>query len=113
MVTIYHNGECSKSKGALELLQEKGIEHEVRYYLIDPLTEEELKDLLKKLRMPAADLVRKSEPVYMEQYEGKDLGEEQWINIMVMHPVLMERPVVVNGDRAVIARPAEKVFEVL
>lgn len=113
MLTIYHNGECSKSMGALELLQEHGVLFDVRFYLSDPLTAEELKTLLAKLKMPAKDLVRKSEPDYIANYEGKDLNEDEWIAAMVKYPVLIERPIVVNEDKALIARPPEKVLEVL
>jgi arsenate reductase len=113
MLTIYHNGECSKCKGALEMIQAKGIAYEMRYYLYEPPTVEELTELLSKLKIPASALIRKTEPLYLEQYEGKDLNEDEWIKILTENPILMQRPVVVNGDKAIIARPPEKVFEVL
>lgn len=113
MITIYHNGRCSKSRGALEILQERGIPHEIRWYLEEPLSAKELKELLKKLRIPASDLVRKSEAYYKEQLKDKKLAEAQWIKAMVEHPELIERPVVVNGNNAVIARPPERIDEVL
>lgn len=113
MITIYHNGECSKCAGALEIIQGKGIDYEMRYYLYEPPTVEELTNLLKKLNIPASELVRKTEPLYTEQYEGRDLTDEEWIKIINENPILMQRPVVVNGDKAIIARPPEKVFEVL
>lgn len=113
MLTIYHNGDCSKSNGALELLQQKSILFDVRFYLTDPLSADELKALLQKLKMPAKDLVRKSEPVYTANYDGKELSEEEWIQAMATHPVLIERPIIVSGERAIIARPPEKVLELL
>jgi arsenate reductase (glutaredoxin) len=113
MLTIYHNGDCSKSNGALELLQQKSILFDVRFYLTDPLNADELKALLQKMKMPAKDLVRKSEPVYAANYDGKVLSEEEWIQAMATHPVLIERPIIVSGDKAIIARPPEKVLELL
>jgi len=113
MITIYHNGECSKSKGALEILQEKNIPHEVRYYLIEPLGENELRELLFKLQMPASELVRKSEPLYREQFEGKEVSEAEWIQILAENPILIERPIVLNGTKAIIARPPEKVLDII
>jgi arsenate reductase len=113
MITIYHNGRCSKSRGALEILQEEGIPHEVRWYLQEPLTAKELKALLKKLRIPANELVRTSEAYYKEHLKDKEYSEQEWIDELAAHPELMERPVVVNGNNAVIARPAERIREVL
>ncbi len=113
MITIYHNGRCSKSRGALEILIAEGIPHTVRWYLADPLSREELRALLAKLAMPAADLVRKSESYYKEQLRGRVLSEEEWIDAMVAHPELIERPVVENGDAAVVARPAERLRKLL
>lgn len=112
-VVIYHNNRCGKSRGALALLQEKGIEPEIRYYLQEPPTPAELKALLKKLKIKAEELVRKNESVYKEQYEGKNISEEQWLEILTENPILMERPIVVKGNKAVVARPPEKALEVL
>jgi arsenate reductase len=113
MITIYHNGECSKSKGALEILQEQGVEFEVRYYLIESPTIEELKDVLQKLRLNVNDIVRKNEPVYLERYEGKEMNEDEWLSVLTGNPELIERPIVVNGNKAIVARPPEKVLEIL
>ncbi len=112
-VIIYHNNRCSKSRGALALIRESGIEPEIHYYLEDSLTEQGIRLLLNKLGIPAEELVRKNEAVYKEQYGDKTLDEKDWIRIMAQHPELIERPVVVNGDRAVIARPPEKVLDIL
>jgi arsenate reductase len=110
-IIIYHNGECSKCKGALELMQERGIPHEVRWYLADPLDASELKALLQKLGMQPSELVRKSEPIYKEQYADKQISEEQWLAILVQYPILIERPIIELGDRAIVARPPERLFE--
>ncbi len=113
MITILHNGRCSKSRGALEILQEEQIPHQVRWYLQEPLDAKELKALLRKLRMAAAELVRKSEPYFKEHLAGRSLSEEEWITELVEHPELMERPIVVNGRKAVVARPPERLHEIL
>jgi arsenate reductase (glutaredoxin) len=110
-ITIYHNGECSKSKGALEILQDSNIPHNIRWYLAEPLSREELVLLLKKLNMQPSQLVRKNEPLYKEQYEGKEITEDHWLDILAEHPILIERPIVEKGDRAVVARPPERLAE--
>ena len=112
-VIIYHNGRCTKSRGALEILQEEGIAHDIRYYLMEPLTQKELQALLKKLKMKASELVRKSEPLYKETYKDKQLTEKQWLKVLAENPVLIERPIVEKGDKAVVARPPEKLFEII
>src|ERR1700733_10950080 len=104
---IYHNGECSKSRGALEILQEQNIPHTVRWYIADPLSKEELETLVKKLNIPPSELVRKSEPLYVEKYEGKEISEQEWITILAENPVLIQRPIIEKGSKALIARPPE------
>lgn len=112
-VIIYHNNRCGKSRGALALLQEKGIEPEIRYYLQDPPSPAELKKLLGKLKIKAEDLVRKNESLYKEKYKDRNISEEQWLEILAGNPILIERPIVVNGHKAVVARPPGKVQDVL
>ena len=112
-IIIYHNGECSKSKGALEILQEKQIPHTVRWYLAEPLTREELSALLQKLGMQPSQLVRKSEALYKEQYEGKEISENDWLGILTDNPILIERPIAEKGDKAIVARPPERVLELV
>ena len=113
MITIYHNGRCSKSRGALEILQEENIPHEVRWYLTEPLSARELKALLQKLAMKAEDLIRKNETYYKEQLKGKKLSQAEWIKEMLGHPELIQRPIVTNGDKAIVARPPERLQEIL
>jgi arsenate reductase len=108
---IYHNPRCSKSRGACALLAEHGAEVEVIEYLKTPPTREELRALLKMLGLRAADLVRRGEPVFKEHYAGRELDEEGWLDAMLAHPVLIERPIVVRGERAVLGRPPERVAE--
>jgi arsenate reductase len=113
MLTIYHNGECSKCRGALEILQERNIPHTVRWYLAEPLSADEITALLKKLGMRPSELVRKSEPLYIERYEGKDIPEVEWLEILAASPILIQRPIVEKRDKAIVARPPGRVFEMI
>jgi len=113
IVTVYHNPRCGKSRAALALLAERGIEPRVVEYLKEPLSRDELKALLAELKMPARDLVRRGEPVCKELYAGGDLDDDAWLDAMVDHPILMERPIVVRGARAVVARPTEKLLDLV
>lgn len=108
-MTIYHNPRCRKSRETLALLQEKGASPEVLLYLETPPTKEELRSLLKKLDIPAEQLVRKGEVIYKEHYKGKELSEEDWLDALTTYPKLIERPIVVEGEQAVIGRPPENV----
>lgn len=110
---IYHNPRCSKSRNTLNIITEKNSDVTIVEYLKTPPTKEELKDLLKKLNIPAKDLIRKGEQIFKDNYKGKELSENEWIDAMVKYPKLIERPIVVNGDKAVIGRPPEKVLEIL
>ena len=112
-ILIYHNGECSKCRGALEILQEKGVPHDVRFYIAEPLSRQELTELLGLLEMQPSQLIRTGEDLYKEQYENKQLPEEEWLEVLLQHPSLMQRPIVVKGTHAIIARPPERVYEML
>jgi arsenate reductase (glutaredoxin) len=111
--TIFHNPKCTKSRQTLALLQEHGVEPQVVEYLKNPPTAAELKGILAKLGMKPEQLVRKGEEVFKENYAGKTLTDAQWIDAMVKHPILIERPIVVSGNRAVIGRPPENVKPLL
>ncbi|MBS1784139.1 MAG: arsenate reductase (glutaredoxin) [Acidobacteria bacterium] len=108
---IYHNARCSKSRGACELVAEAGHSAELITYLETPPTKAELQGLLKKLGMKATELLRTGEPLFKEHYAGRALSEAEALEAMLAHPILMERPIVVRGDRAVVARPPERVKE--
>ncbi|MFK7969856.1 MAG: arsenate reductase (glutaredoxin) [Bacteroidia bacterium] len=110
---IYHNPDCSKSRGSCEILNARNADFEIRNYITEPLSKEELIDLLKKLDMPAHDLVRKGEAVFETSFKNKTLSEEDWIDAMVQFPILIQRPIIVRGDKAVIGRPIERVLELL
>ncbi|GAA4302611.1 arsenate reductase (glutaredoxin) [Nibribacter koreensis] len=113
MVTIYHNNRCSKSRETLDLLQNAGQDVEVVSYLTNPPTAQELKDVLAKLQLAPEDIIRKGEMLYKEQYAGKHLTQDEWIQVLVENPILLERPIVVNGDKAVIGRPPQNVLTIL
>jgi arsenate reductase len=110
---IYHNPRCSKSRSALALLEEHGITPEIVRYLDTPPTREELVALLAKLGMQPSQLVRMGEEVCKTEYAGRAMSEDDWLNAMLAHPVLIERPIIVAGKRAVVGRPPEKVLTLL
>ncbi|WP_181303999.1 arsenate reductase (glutaredoxin) [Rufibacter sp. XAAS-G3-1] len=113
MLTIYHNNRCGKSRQTLDLLQNAGQEVQVISYLTNPPSAEELKAVLAKLQVGPQDIIRKGERLYKEQYAGQHLTPDEWIQVLVQNPVLIERPIVVNGDKAVMGRPPENVFSIL
>ncbi len=114
MTTIYHNPRCSKSRASLEMLEEKGITPTVIKYLETPPTADELSEVLGKLGVPAEQIVRKGEALYKELgLADKVLSNEEWIAVLVENPKLIERPIVVNGDKAAIGRPIEAVINIL
>ena len=113
MLTIYHNPRCRKSREALSLIEEAGVDFEIREYLKTPPSEQELTQVLQKLGISPVQLLRKGESIYKEQFKGKDFTDEQWIAIMVANPKLIERPIVIKGQQAVIGRPTEQVKTLL
>lgn len=113
-LTLYHNPRCSKSRGALELLEARGLTPTVMRYLETPPSAAELRDLLAKLGLSARQLLRTGEDEYKDLGLGDaNLSEEQLIAAMATHPKLIERPILIAGDKAVIGRPPEKVLEIL
>jgi arsenate reductase len=112
-LTIYHNSKCSKSRAALALLQERGMTPRIVDYLKTPASAAELKAIVAMLGIRPEQLVRKGEEIYKSRYAGKSLSDEQWIAAMVANPILIERPIVVLGRRAVIGRPPETVLALL
>lgn len=107
--TIYHNTRCSKSREAVKKLENENKRFIVVEYLKTPLSAEEIKDLLGKLEMKAEDLVRKTESVFKKEFKDKTLSEEEWIVAMAKYPQLIERPIIIKGNKAVIGRPAENI----
>jgi arsenate reductase len=113
-VKIYHNPRCSKSRQTLSLLQEQGIEPEVIEYLQHPPGKTQLKKILALLDMQPRDLMRKKEAEYKENHlDDPTLSKDQLIDAMIQHPKLIERPIVLCGDKAALGRPPEKVLEII
>lgn len=113
MITIYHNPKCGKSRDALKLLAASGLEYTVREYLKQPLTIHELRTLNHKLKIAPLMMIRQGEAIFKENYKDKPLSDEDWLEAMVQHPILMERAVVEDENKAIIARPPEKIFEII
>ena len=110
---IYHNPRCSKSRQTLQLINEAGKEVEVVEYLIDIPTQQELKGIISLLGITPEQLLRKGEAIFKENFKGKSFTNEEWIKIMVDNPKLIERPIVVDGKKAVLGRPPENVLTLL
>jgi arsenate reductase len=106
-VTIYHNPRCTKSRGTLALLEARGVKPKVVEYLTTPPSAAELRAVVQKLGIRPEQLVRKGEEIFKEKYSGTTLTDAQWIEAMVKNPILIERPIVVRGDKAIIGRPPE------
>lgn len=113
MTTIYHNTRCSKSREGLDILKNSGKDFEVREYLKDPLSREEIEVLLQKLNLRPIQLVRQNEKLWKENYKGKDLGDGELIRILAENPPLIERPIVETKDTAVIGRPPSQIEKIL
>jgi len=111
-VTIYHNPRCSKSRATLALLSERGITPEIVEYLQTPPSEVELDRILTLLDKSPDALMRRGEDEYKTYITGKDLSRDKAIALMVAHPKLIERPIVVHGDKAAIGRPPEAVLDI-
>ena len=112
-LVVYHNARCSKSRAACQLIAEHGAEARIVNYLETPPSRETLRELLGKLGIAAADLVRRGESVFKEHYAGRTLSEDEWLDALIAHPIQIESPIVVRGARAVIARPPEKALDLL
>ena len=110
---IYHNPRCRKSRETLEILKTYSKKITVVEYLKTPPSKIEIKQILQMLNIEAKDLIRKGEPEFKENYKGKELTEDEWIDAMVKFPKLIERPIVVSNNKAVIGRPTENVRKLL
>ncbi len=109
VVKVLHNGNCSKSNAVLEYLDENGVPFEIINIVEDPLSELEIKTLLKKLNQTVFHIIRKNEKLYIEKYAGKNLSEEEWIKILAENPSLIQRPIIIKGSVAMLGRPIENV----
>lgn len=108
MLQILHNPRCGKSRDCLSYIKESKYEIEIIYYLEKPLTVAGLKVLVKKLKISPIELVRQKEAIWLENYKGKSLTDADVIEALAKHPILIERPIVINGDKAIIGRDIEK-----
>ena len=112
MLKVYFKANCATCQTALKLMRDSTKEKfEKIEYLIDTPSEKEIKEILKMLGIKAEQLVRKKEPLYKENYEGKKISNTEWIKILHGNPILIERPIVINGDKAIIGRPIETIVE--
>lgn len=112
-IKIYHNPRCGKSREGLQLLENSGKEFEVVEYLKNSLSKEELKEIVRKLEIKPLDLVRKKEKVWMENFKDKNLSDDEIIEAILEFPVLLERPIVINGEKAIIGRPPVLIKDIL
>jgi arsenate reductase len=113
MITIYHNSRCSKSREGVCFLENTKKSFQIINYLENIPTKEELKELLQKLNISPIELVRKKETIWISNYKNKNLTDDEIIQAMIDNPKLIERPIIVNGNKAVIARPTERINEIL
>jgi arsenate reductase len=113
-ITVYQKPTCTTCRNVYAALKESGVDFEAINYYVDPIPKAKLKDLLSKMGIPAKELLRKKEDIYKELgLAAKELPEDKLIDLMVKYPDLIERPIVEKGDRAILARPAEKIKDFL
>ncbi len=113
MIQIYHNPRCSKSRQGVAILEEQKADFTIVKYLDELLSEEELSEIIGLLNIAPIDLVRKNEKIWKEQFKGKELSDAEVIKAMVKNPKLIERPIVVNGKKAVVGRPPESILDII
>lgn len=112
-LTLYHNPRCSKSRAALALLEARGAEVDVVEYLESPPSRAALAELRAKLGRPVSEWIRRHEPAYEQAGLSDASSEEDLLAAIAAHPILLERPILVRGDRAVVGRPPERILELL
>ena len=110
---LYHNPRCSKSREGLAILRDRNLDFEIVEYFKVPLTKEELSNIIKKLNIAPIDLVRKNERIWKENFKDQKLDNEQVLDALVEHPKLIERPILVNGNLAVVGRPPEHLISII
>ena len=109
---IYHNPKCSKSRKTLEYIKDKNINHIIKLYLQEDITEKEMKGIVKMLGIKPIELVRQHEEDF-KSYRNKDLSDEEVFNLLIKYPTLIERPIVVSNNKAILGRPPEKVLDII
>jgi arsenate reductase len=113
MVRIYHNPRCRKSRETLEIIRQAGYEPEIVEYLQNPPSKNELKDMLEKMGKSPEQIIRKGEDIFKSNFKGRTLSDEEWIEVLVNHPNLLERPIVVHDEKVALGRPPENVRSIL
>lgn len=113
MIKLYHNPRCGKSREGLAILEESGKEFEIIRYLDSNIAIDELKSLIEKLNITPLELVRQKEKIWVENYKGKQLSDDEIIMAMIENPILIERPIAINGLKAIIGRPPSNIKKIL
>lgn len=113
MLQIFHNNRCGKSRNCLSMLESSGKEFEIISYLTTPPTAAELQGVIEKLDIKPIDLVRQKEKTWIDNFKGKDFTDEELIKIMITNPILIERPILISEEKAIIARDEEKIVNFL
>lgn len=113
MIEIYHNPRCSKSREGLQILEQTGKDFKIIKYLEDTPNFQKLNKIIKLLKMKPIELVRENEKIWKEHFKNSNLSDNELIKIMVKHPNLIERPIVINGNKATIGRPPSKILEII
>ena len=113
MYKVYHNTRCKKSRAGLQYLQDKGLEVEIIEYLKNPLTVVELTDIFAKLNRKPSEMIRKQEAIFKSDFKGKTFTEDEWIRIIAENPKLLNRPIIIRGNKAVWGDPVENIEGIL
>ncbi|MBT8256276.1 MAG: arsenate reductase family protein [Bacteroidia bacterium] len=113
MIVVYHNPDCSKSNACLNFMETSKHDFKLVKYMDEPLTEKKLRKILELLDFEPLELVRTNELIWQQKYATKNLSDTEIIHAMLTYPDLMQRPIVINGDKAVIGRPPERVLDIL
>ena len=109
MVKVLFNNACSKSRAILEHLDENNVQFEIIDFILNPLSEIELKTVLKKLGRSAEEIIRKGDQLFKEKFANKSFTEDEWISVLLQNPTLIERPILIKGPLAMVGRPIENV----
>lgn len=112
-LTVLHNPRCRKSREALSILEAANKQYDVREYLKNPLSKDEIIVVLEKLNLRPYDIIRKGEKVFKEHFKGKELTDDQWVDALIEYPILIERPIVITKEQAVVGRPSENIQSLL
>lgn len=113
MLQIFHNNRCGKSRNCLSMLESSGKEFEIISYLTTPTTAAELQGVIEKLDIKPIDLVRQKEKTWIDNFKGKDFTDEEFIKIMITNPILIERPLLISEEKAIIARDEARIINFL